>query len=111
MGVTWHRQTKWDSFHDMLRPYMLRRIKAEVEKLPDRNDILVEVELTTLQKRFYRAIYERNGEYLAAGVSAGSRINLNNIVMQLRKVCCHPYLIQGVEEKLLSEMTTQDKGL
>lgn len=90
-------------FHDMLRPYMLRRIKAEVEKLPDRNDILVEVELTTLQKRFYRAIYERNAEYLAEGVTPGTRINLNNIVMQLRKVCCHPYLIQGVEDKLLSE--------
>eukprot|EP00514_Thraustochytrium_sp_LLF1b_P012886 CAMPEP_0184547034 /NCGR_PEP_ID=MMETSP0199_2-20130426/5316_1 /TAXON_ID=1112570 /ORGANISM="Thraustochytrium sp., Strain LLF1b" /LENGTH=2056 /DNA_ID=CAMNT_0026941483 /DNA_START=405 /DNA_END=6575 /DNA_ORIENTATION=- len=92
-----------DHFHDRLRPYMLRRIKSEVEPLPDREDTLIEVELTILQKRFYRAIYEKNTEHLMAGVEKGSRVSLNNVAMELRKCCCHPYLIEGVESKILSD--------
>ncbi len=36
---------------------------------------------------------------------AGSseRVGLMNIAMQLRKVCCHPYLLDGVEAKVLGE--------
>jgi len=92
-----------DKFHDRLRPFMLRRIKSEVEPLPDRDDTLIEVELTTMQKRFYRAIYEKNTEYLLAGVEKGARISLNNVAMELRKCCCHPYLIDGVESKILAD--------
>ncbi|GBG32881.1 Chromodomain-helicase-DNA-binding protein, putative [Hondaea fermentalgiana] len=92
-----------DRFHARLRPYMLRRIKSEVEPLPEREDTMIEVELTTMQKRFYRAIYEKNTEYLLAGVVKGARVSLNNVAMELRKCCCHPYLIDGVESKVLKD--------
>ena len=97
-------------FHDMLRPFMLRRVKKDVEKLPPRIDTMIEVELTTLQKRFYRAIYEKNHRYLRAGVAKGHSVSLNNIAMQLRKCCCHPYLLNGVEEQVLSEEIGSENG-
>lgn len=79
----------------MLRPYLLRRLKGDVENsIPPKEEVLVEVELTSLQKKYYRAILERNREFLNKGCSAGNVPNLINVVMQLRKVCNHPYLIK-----------------
>jgi len=69
--------------------------------LPPKEELVIEVELTRLQRVFYRAIYEENVTQLKAGVASGSRINMNNIAMQLRKCCCHPYLIDGVEERAI----------
>ena len=47
--------------HGVLKPYLLRRIKEDVEKsLPPKEETIVEVSLTAVQKQFYRAIYEKN---------------------------------------------------
>jgi len=94
-----------DQFHDMLKPYLLRRFKSDVEAtLPPKEELVIEVELTKLQRVFYRAIYEENVAQLKAGVAQGSRVNMNNIAMQLRKTCCHPYLIDGVEDQALESL-------
>jgi len=70
-------------------------LKGDVENsIPPKEEVLVEVELTSLQKKYYRAILERNREFLYKGCSAGNVPNLINVVMQLRKVCNHPYLIK-----------------
>ncbi|KAL4115305.1 hypothetical protein PRIC2_013470 [Phytophthora ramorum] len=46
--------------HEQLRPYMLRRVKEDVEKsIPPKEETIVDVELTTMQKKYYRAIFER----------------------------------------------------
>lgn len=85
----------------LLRPLMLRRMKDDVESIPVKEETIVEVELTMIQKRFYRAILEKNIEFLgAAGTSAP---NLLNVMMELRKCCIHPYLISGAEEQILLE--------
>ena len=56
------------------------------------------VELTLAQKRVYRAILEGKRELLAGkGASRASLPSLNNIYMELRKCCNHPWLIKGVE--------------
>ena len=54
------------------------------------------MELTTAQKTLYKAIYERNLAFLT-----NSRVEakLLNISMELRKCCCHPWLISGVEQQ------------
>jgi SNF2 family DNA or RNA helicase len=45
--------------------WFARRLKGDVEKsLPPKEETLVEVELTSLQKRYYRAVYDRNAEQL-----------------------------------------------
>lgn len=84
-----------DKLHNLLRPFLLRRMKEDVEKsIPAKEETLVEVELTPIQKTYYRAIYERNFSFL----SKGSTPSLLNVMMELRKCCNHPYLIKGVEQ-------------
>lgn len=96
--------------HDMLKPYLLRRIKEDVEKsLPPKEETIVEVSLTTLQKKFYRAIYEKNTEFLFKGLKSSNQPSLMNIMMELRKCCNHPYLVKGVEERVISEVTIEDR--
>ena len=75
----------------LLRPYMLRRTKADVqEKLPLKTETLVKVELTVPQKRVYRAVLDRNLAHIA-----NPRASLSNAFMQLRKACNHPRLLEG----------------
>ncbi|EOD27153.1 hypothetical protein EMIHUDRAFT_205103 [Emiliania huxleyi CCMP1516] len=75
----------------LLRPYMLRRTKADVqEKLPLKTKTLVKVELTVPQKRVYRAVLDRNLAHIA-----NPRASLSNAFMQLRKACNHPRLLEG----------------
>jgi chromodomain-helicase-DNA-binding protein 7 len=41
--------------HTVLRPHLLRRLKEDVESsIPPKEEVLVEVELTSLQKKYYR---------------------------------------------------------
>ncbi len=83
--------------HSLLKPHLLRRLKEDVENsIPPKEEILVEVELTSLQKKYYRAILERNREFLNKGCQGSNVPNLLNIVMQLRKVCNHPFLIKVI---------------
>ncbi len=49
----------------LIRPYVLRRLKSEVEKaLPRKEEVLLEVELSSVQKQYYRAIFEKNRSLL-----------------------------------------------
>jgi len=89
-----------DELHEVIRPYMLRRLKEDVEKsVPPKEETLIEVELTVLQKQYYRALYEKNVQFLHRDVKrALDGPSLNNLSMQLRKCCNHPFLLEGVEE-------------
>ena len=75
---------------------MLRRLKEDVEKsLAPKQETIIEVELTNSQKKYYRAILERNFAFLAKGNTSANVPNLVNTMMELRKCCNHPYLITG----------------
>ncbi|XP_010013106.1 PREDICTED: chromodomain-helicase-DNA-binding protein 8-like, partial [Nestor notabilis] len=88
----------------ILKPMMLRRLKEDVEKnLAPKQETIIEVELTNIQKKYYRAILEKNFSFLAKGAGHTNMPNLLNTMMELRKCCNHPYLINGAEEKILAE--------
>ncbi|KAE8598858.1 hypothetical protein XENTR_v10016966 [Xenopus tropicalis] len=90
----------------ILKPMMLRRLKEDVEKnLAPKEETIIEVELTNIQKKYYRAILEKNFAFLSKGGGGGHANvpNLLNTMMELRKCCNHPYLINGAEEKILEE--------
>ena len=88
-----------------IAPFLLRRMKEDVAKnMPKKEETIVEVELTLLQKQYYRAVLERNRQWLNRGVKGGNVPKLLNVVMQLRKVCSHPFLIEGAEEKEYEEI-------
>ncbi|XP_056009130.1 chromodomain-helicase-DNA-binding protein 8-like isoform X4 [Ostrea edulis] len=95
----------------ILKPMMLRRLKEDVEKnLAAKEETIVEVELTNIQKKYYRAILERNFTFLSKGTGSSANVpNLLNTMMELRKCCNHPYLIKGAEDKILNE-SKETKG-
>ena len=95
----------------LLRPLMLRRLKEDVEKsIPVKEETIIEVELTSIQKRYYRAILEKNFTFLMQGASSKNTPSLLNAMMELRKCCIHPYLLAGAEERILQESTQQHQG-
>ncbi|KDO30724.1 hypothetical protein SPRG_04626 [Saprolegnia parasitica CBS 223.65] len=94
--------------HKILKPYLLRRVKEDVEKaLPPKEETIIEVELTTVQKQWYRAIYERNTAFLMRGTNPSNAPNLMNVMMELRKCCNHPYLNNGVEDALCEGLESE----
>ncbi|XP_052154391.1 probable chromatin-remodeling complex ATPase chain [Oryza glaberrima] len=81
--------------HKVLRPFLLRRLKSDVEKgLPPKKETILKVGMSEMQKQYYRALLQKDLEVVNAG---GERKRLLNIAMQLRKCCNHPYLFQGAE--------------
>ena len=48
-----------------------------------------------MQKKYYRAILEKNFSFLSKGANQHNMPNLINTMMELRKCCNHPYLITG----------------
>ncbi|KAL6626188.1 hypothetical protein ACP70R_029914 [Stipagrostis hirtigluma subsp. patula] len=81
--------------HKVLRPFLLRRLKSDVEKgLPPKKETILKVGMSQMQKQYYRALLQKDLEVINAG---GERKRLLNIAMQLRKCCNHPYLFQGAE--------------
>ena len=96
-----------EELQDDIKPFLLRRLKEEVEKsIPPLQETIIDVELTNLQKTYYRAIYERNRTFLCKGSATPQ---LSNMEMQLRKCCNHPYMIKGVQQSLAAGMTEDEK--
>ena len=101
-----------DKLHALLKPLLLRRMKDDVEKsLIPKEETIVNVELTALQKKYYKAIYERNFSVLTKGTKGSNIPNLINMVMELRKCCNHPYLVKGVEDTCSVGVTSHQEAL
>ncbi|XP_031342134.1 chromodomain-helicase-DNA-binding protein 7 isoform X2 [Photinus pyralis] len=92
----------------ILKPMMLRRLKEDVEKsLAPKEETVVEVELTNIQKKYYRGILERNFSFLQKGTTQANIPNLMNTMMELRKCCIHPYLLNGAEDQIQYDFKMQ----
>ncbi|KAG5941912.1 hypothetical protein E4U59_001456 [Claviceps monticola] len=92
--------------HEMIRPYFLRRTKAGVLKfLPLMTQIILPVTMTVIQERLSKSIMAKNPQLIKAIFANGKmrskeRGSLNNILMQLRKCLCHPFMYsEAIEEE------------
>ncbi|KAF8835498.1 hypothetical protein BDN67DRAFT_1072395 [Paxillus ammoniavirescens] len=88
-----------EALHKILRPFLLRRVKSDVEKnLLPKKEINIYVGLTEMQRKWYRSVLEKDVDAVngLTGKKEG-KTRLMNMVMQLRKVTCHPYLFDGAE--------------
>lgn len=88
-----------EALHKILRPFLLRRVKSDVEKsLLPKKEINLYVGLTEMQRKWYRSVLEKDIDAVngLTGKKEG-KTRLMNMVMQLRKVTCHPYLFDGAE--------------
>lgn len=88
--------------HKVLRPFLLRRLKKDVEKdLPDKIEKVVKCQMSALQLKLYEHMLKHNILYTGAPADSGSNKvgikGLNNKIMQLRKICNHPYVFEEVE--------------
>ncbi|XP_004232396.1 ATP-dependent DNA helicase DDM1-like [Solanum lycopersicum] len=86
--------------HAILRPFLLRRLKVDVEQmLPRKKEIILYATLTDYQKKFQEHLINRTLEgYLIENVSTGNGFKgrLNNLMVQLRKNCNHPDLLESI---------------
>ncbi|CAL2049884.1 unnamed protein product [Caenorhabditis brenneri] len=82
--------------HKVLRPFLLRRLKKEVEsELPDKMEFVIKCEMSGLQKVLYK--HMQKGLLLDGKTNTGSR-SLMNTMVHLRKLCNHPFLFENVED-------------
>lgn len=78
--------------HIVLRPFLLRREKTEVLKdLPDKQEFIVRVQLSEWQKLAYDQMSQNAMRVIDADGKATAK-SMQNSLMQLRKICNHPYL-------------------
>jgi len=78
-----------DRLHKVLRPFILRREKNQVEKeMPDKKEFVVKVRMSALQARLYEYVekYKKN---------PFADVPLHNLTMQLRKIANHPFLMMN----------------
>eukprot|EP01104_Vermistella_antarctica_P019859 TRINITY_DN807_c0_g1_i1.p1 TRINITY_DN807_c0_g1~~TRINITY_DN807_c0_g1_i1.p1 ORF type:complete len:1492 (-),score=489.09 TRINITY_DN807_c0_g1_i1:45-4520(-) len=92
--------------HKVLRPFLLRRLKSEVlDQLPSKTEKVLKVAFSGMQKRMY-ASTKASGQILL-DQETGAR-GLRNTLMQLRKICNHPYLFK--DEYDLDEDIVRSSG-
>ncbi|CAK9230345.1 unnamed protein product [Sphagnum troendelagicum] len=96
----------------LVAPHMLRRLKKDaMQNIPPKVERVVPVELTSVQAEYYRALLTKNYQLLrqvSGGKAGGQQQSMLNIMMQLRKVCNHPYLLAGSEPEGGSSKFLQD---
>ena len=83
--------------HGVLKPFLLRRLKSEVEKsLLPKKEVKIFFGLTKMQREWYTKILMKDID-IVNGAGKQEKMRLQNILMQLRKCCNHPYLFDGAE--------------
>jgi len=82
--------------HKVLRPFLLRRLKKEVEsQLPEKTEQIIKCDMSPLQRILYQ--HMQRG-LLLDGKREGGRALMNTVV-HLRKLCNHPFLFDNVEDE------------
>jgi chromodomain-helicase-DNA-binding protein 4 len=93
---------KLKEIREILKHRLLRREKKDVFKsMPVKEELIVRVDFTAEQKFLYKNILTRNLVALQKASTGAKtlKVNLNNILMQLRKVCNHCFLSDAFTEE------------
>ncbi|GAA6038496.1 hypothetical protein JCM8097_004595 [Rhodosporidiobolus ruineniae] len=86
-------QATVNKLHTILRPYLLRRLKAEVEtQMPGKTESIIYCRLSKRQRFLYDDFMSRAQTRETLG--SGHFLSIINCLMQLRKVCNHPDLFE-----------------
>lgn len=88
-----HNQELVQRLHKILRPFLLRRLKADVEKqLPAKHEINKYCKLSKRQRFLYEEYMSKKDTRKT--LASGNFMSVINVLMQLRKVCNHPNLFE-----------------
>jgi len=81
--------------HEILRPFLLRRLKKDVLlSMPEKKEIVVYCSLSSIQSEYY-ALAQQNklrDSLVEMGVERAKDVSQMNALMNLRKICLHPFL-------------------
>ncbi|KAL9127870.1 MAG: hypothetical protein Q9217_003335 [Psora testacea] len=96
--------------HKVLRPFLLRRLKKDVEKdLPDKQERVIKCAFSALQAKIYKQLVTYNKISVSDGKGGKTGIRgLSNMLMQLRKLCNHPFVFEQVEDQMNPEKLSND---
>lgn len=96
--------------HKVLRPFLLRRLKKDVEKdLPDKTEKVIKCKFSALQTRLYKQMVTHQKIAVSDGKGGkASARGLSNMIMQLRKLCNHPFVFDEVENQMNPLNTSND---
>ncbi|KAE8691249.1 Protein PHOTOPERIOD-INDEPENDENT EARLY FLOWERING 1 [Hibiscus syriacus] len=83
-----------DRLHNVLRPFILRRLKRDVEKqLPLKHEHVIYCRLSRRQRNLYEDFIASSETQ--ATLASANFFGMISVIMQLRKVCNHPDLFEG----------------
>ncbi|KAK5120002.1 hypothetical protein LTR85_007078 [Meristemomyces frigidus] len=96
--------------HKVLRPFLLRRLKKDVEKdLPDKQERVIKCNKSALQAKLYKQLLNHNKIMVSDGKGSKTGMRgLSNMLMQLRKLCNHPFVFEEVEDQMNPSRLTND---
>lgn len=96
--------------HKVLRPFLLRRLKKDVEKdLPDKQERVIKCRFSALQSKLYKQLVTHNKMVVSDGKGGKTGMRgLSNMLMQLRKLCNHPFVFEPVEDQMNPGRGTND---
>ena len=96
--------------HKVLRPFLLRRLKKDVEKdLPDKQERVIKCRFSALQSKLYKQLVTHNKLAVTDGKGGKTGMRgLSNMLMQLRKLCNHPFVFEPVEDQMNPGKGTND---
>lgn len=98
-----------DDLRRRIRPFLMRRVKADVlQDLPEKMETVLMAQMTLEQQRVYQAALLQKREHVHdllqnRGIHR-SRAEVLSAITELRQICCHPVLrlpdYQGVSGKM-----------
>lgn len=90
-----HNSDVIQRLHGILRPFILRRLKKDVEtQMPGKFEHIVKCQLSRRQMYLYEEFMARSSTRSALKSGSGSFMAMMNVLMQLRKVVNHPDLFE-----------------
>jgi hypothetical protein len=82
-----------ERLHEIIRPFILRRLKKDVaQQLPPKREHIVACKMSKRQAHLYEEFISRS--QINTQLSSGNYIGMMNALMQLRKICNHPDLVE-----------------
>ncbi|KZT57042.1 hypothetical protein CALCODRAFT_453574 [Calocera cornea HHB12733] len=101
--------------HKVLRPFLLRRLKKDVEsELPDKTEKIIKCRMSALQSRMYEWMKAHKAVLTIAGdgrARATGGKGVNNMIMQLRKICNHPFVFPAVDTDINMSRVDTDANI
>lgn len=91
----------------MLKPFILRRTKAEVlDELPEKTESVLRIEATPKHAALYESIRLQAIESLKGDTKGKERMRFLAELMRLRRVACHPRLVVDGSSIVSAKMET-----